>query len=229
MKKKRLLLVEDKPDIAELILYHLEKEHYEVVHAEDGEQALSLLKQQTFDLIVLDLMLPKMSGNMVLEKIKNDPLLKNIPVIIESARGDDADIILGLDLGAEDYVTKPFSPKVLLARIKKIFLRKESQDSSHFSFTMPQFSIDSSSREVRIDNKLIELTAIEFDLLLCLVANQGKVMSREKILQNVWMDEVYVIDRVVDVHINALRKKLGSISQWIETVRGIGYKFRPDK
>jgi len=228
MMNKKILLVEDRSDIAELIGFHLEKAGYEVIYAYDGEQALQVLSIQNIDLILLDLMLPKMSGLDVLKSIKLDSLLKGIPVIIESAKGDDADIIQGLELGAEDYVTKPFSPKVLLARIKKIFQRNESPDQIQFSFVSSSFSLDAASREVKVEGKLIELTAIEFDLLTCLVMNKGKVMSREKILNNVWNDEVLVIDRVVDVHINSLRKKLRSASKAIETVRGIGYKFREE-
>jgi two-component system phosphate regulon response regulator PhoB len=224
---KKLLLVEDRPDIAELIAFHLNKEGYEVVHAYDGEEALKKLEEHSIDLLILDLMLPKMSGIDVLKSIKLDSRLKKIPVIIESARGDDADIVMGLELGAEDYVTKPFSPRVLLARIKKIFHRAETPDSNSFCYTSPRLSLDSGKHEVRVDGKTIELTVIEFDLLMHLIMNEGKVMSRDKILETVWMDEVLVIDRVVDVHINSLRKKLSTASPMIETVRGIGYKFRP--
>lgn len=224
--KKQILLVEDRPDIAELIAFHLAKEGYEVVQAYDGEEAVKKLSETSIDLIVLDLMLPKISGLEILKKIKQDPHLKKIPVIIESARGDDADIIMGLEMGAEDYVTKPFSPKVLLARVRKIFQRAEAPDQNTYSFTSPYLLLNSASREVQVEGKDVELTAIEFDLLMHLLMNEGKVMSREKILQNVWMDEVLVIDRVVDVHINSLRKKLASASSMIETVRGIGYKFR---
>jgi two-component system phosphate regulon response regulator PhoB len=134
---KKLLLVEDRPDIAELIAFHLNKEGYEVVHAYDGEEALKKLEEHSIDLLILDLMLPKMSGIDVLKSIKLDSRLKKIPVIIESARGDDADIVMGLELGAEDYVTKPFSPRVLLARIKKIFHRAETPDSNSFCYTSP--------------------------------------------------------------------------------------------
>jgi two-component system, OmpR family, alkaline phosphatase synthesis response regulator PhoP len=224
--KKQILLVEDRPDIAELIAFHLAKEGYEVVQAYDGEEAVKKLSESSIDLIVLDLMLPKISGLEILKKIKQDPHLKKIPVIIESARGDDADIIMGLEMGAEDYVTKPFSPRVLLARVRKIFQRAEAPDQNSYSFTSPHLFLNSASREVKVEDKDVELTAIEFDLLMHLLINEGKVMSREKILQTVWMDEVLVIDRVVDVHINSLRKKLGNASSMIETVRGIGYKFR---
>jgi DNA-binding response OmpR family regulator len=224
--KKKLLLVEDRTDIAELILFHLEKDAYEVVHVIDGEQALSLLRQDRFDLMVLDLMLPKMSGLDLLRNVKEDPHLKRIPVIIESARGDDTDIIKGLELGAEDYVTKPFSPRVLLARIKKIFNRMEAPDITSFYFASSLLSLDSSSRETIVEGKKIDLTAIEFELLMSLIKHEGIVMSRDKILKEVWTDEVLVVDRVVDVHITSLRKKLGNASSLIETVRGIGYKFR---
>jgi two-component system, OmpR family, alkaline phosphatase synthesis response regulator PhoP len=224
---KKLLLVEDRPDIAELIAFHLNKEGYEVVHAYDGEEALKKLEEHSIDLLILDLMLPKMSGIDVLKSIKLDSRLKKIPVIIESARGDDADIVMGLELGAEDYVTKPFSPRVLLARIKKIFHRAETPDSNSFCYTSPRLSLDSGKHEVKVDGKTIELTVIEFDILMHLMMNEGKVMSRDKILETVWMDEVLVIDRVVDVHINSLRKKLSTASPMIETVRGIGYRFRP--
>lgn len=224
--KKKILVVEDRTDIAELIQYHLEKEGYICIIANNGEQALSLLQQENVDLIILDLMLPKISGIEVLRMIKNKEAFKRIPVLIESAKSEDEDVILGLEIGAEDYITKPFSTKVLMARIRRVLQRYERKEQEIINFREGELMINPDNREVHVLGKEIMLTSVEYGILLCLYNNQNRIMTREKILEEVWQNKTLVIDRVIDVHINSLRKKLGSIARFIHTIRGIGYLFK---
>ena len=224
--KKNILLIEDDKDISELISYNLKRENFNVITAYDGEEALNLIKDNVIDLIILDLMLPSVSGIDLLKYIKRDEKTKNIPVIIETAKGEENDIVLGLELGADDYVTKPFSPKVLVARIKRLIERTEEKSINEKLLNAGPVTLDLTRHKVTLKGKPIELTLVEFKLLNYLISNKGKALSRDEILANIWLDEVYVIDRVVDVHINSIRKKLGEESYLIETVRGIGYTFK---
>ncbi|MDD3427886.1 MAG: response regulator [Caldisericia bacterium] len=224
--KKNILLIEDDKDISELISYNLKKENFNVITAYDGEEALNLIKDNVIDLIILDLMLPSVSGIDLLKYIKRDEKTKNIPVIIETAKGEENDIVLGLELGADDYVTKPFSPKVLVARIKRLIERTEEKSINEKLLNAGPVTLDLTRHKVTLKGKPIELTLVEFKLLNYLISNKGKALSRDEILANIWLDEVYVIDRVVDVHINSIRKKLGEESYLIETVRGVGYTFK---
>jgi len=224
--KKNILLIEDDKDISELISYNLKKENFNVITAYDGEEALNLIKDNVIDLIILDLMLPGINGTDLLKYIKRDEKTKNIPVIIETAKGEENDIVLGLELGADDYVTKPFSPKVLVARIKRLIERTEEKSINEKLLNAGPVTLDLTRHKVTLKGKPIELTLVEFKLLNYLISNKGKALSRDEILSNIWLNEVYVIDRVVDVHINSLRKKLGEESYLIETVRGIGYTFK---
>lgn len=224
--KKNILLIEDDKDISELISYNLKKENFNVITAYDGEEALNLNKDNIIDLIILDLMLPGINGIDLLKYIKRDEKTKNIPVIIETAKGEENDIVLGLELGADDYVTKPFSPKVLVARIKRLIERTEEKSINEKLLNAGPVTLDLNKHEVTLKGKPIELTLVEFKLLNYLISNKGKALSRDEILANIWLNEVYVIDRVVDVHINSLRKKLGEESYLIETVRGVGYAFK---
>lgn len=224
--KKNILLIEDDKDISELISYNLKKENFNSITAYDGEEALNLIKDNIIDLIILDLMLPNVNGIDLLKYIKRNEKTKSIPVIIETAKGDESDVILGLELGADDYVTKPFSPKVLIARIKRLIERTDEKSINAKLLNAGPITLDLNKHEVTLKGKPIELTLVEFKLLNFLISNKGKVLGRDEILANVWLDEVYVIDRVVDVHINSLRKKLGEESYLIETVRGVGYTFK---
>lgn len=224
--KKNILLIEDDKDISELISYNLKKENFNSITAYDGEEALNLIKDNIIDLIILDLMLPNVNGIDLLKYIKRNEKTKSIPVIIETAKSDESDVILGLELGADDYVTKPFSPKVLIARIKRLIERTDEKSINAKLLNAGPITLDLNKHEVTLKGKPIELTLVEFKLLNFLISNKGKVLGRDEILANVWLDEVYVIDRVVDVHINSLRKKLGEESYLIETVRGVGYTFK---
>jgi two-component system alkaline phosphatase synthesis response regulator PhoP len=224
--KPKILIIEDRRDMAELIRHHLEKEGYIATSSADGGEALELIQKEKFDLILLDLMLPKVSGIEILKRIKQEESTKKIPVIIESAKSEDEDVILGLELGAEDYVTKPFSPKVLLARIQKVLSRHSSTGNESINFNNGDLTINTNNREVRVKGKLIILTMAEFGILVSLVNNQNKIMTRDKILEEVWQNKSIVVDRVIDVHMNSLRKKLGSASCNLQTIRGVGYMFK---
>mgnify|MGYP000876738777 FL=1 len=171
-------------------------------------------------------MLPGINGIDLLKYIKRDEKTRSIPVIIETAKGEESDIVLGLELGADDYVTKPFSPKVLVARIKRLIERTEEKSINEKLLNAGPVTLDLTRHKVTLKGKPIELTLVEFKLLNYLISNKGKALSRDEILANIWLDEVYVIDRVVDVHINSIRKKLGEESYLIETVRGVGYTFK---
>lgn len=222
---KTILIVEDREDIADLIQINLEKAGFKTVLASNGEKAIKSLDDQPIDLIVLDLMLPRISGIDLLKRIKSEEKWTAIPIIIESARSDESDVVQGLELGADDYVTKPFSQKVLLARIQKIFERKEPKVGNQILIQQGNLTINREKQEVCLHNKPIHLTAIEFRLLELFVMNQDKVLSRKMIMEAVWKNETYVIDRAVDVHINSLRKKLNNEALLIQTVRGTGYRF----
>jgi len=222
---RNILIVEDKTDIGELLVYHLEKAKFHVFWALNGKEALQLVRENSIDLIVLDLMLPKVSGFEILRLLKSDLLYQDIPVIIESAKSEDDDIIHGLELGADDYVTKPFSPKVLLARIHRILDRHQKANNESISLFEGELIIDVNQHVVSVKGKVIHLTAIEFDLLSFMIRNKNNVMSREQILGGVWKEEVIVIDRVIDVHINSLRNKLGTFARYLQTIRGVGYIF----
>lgn len=225
---KKILLIEDKSDIAELIIYHLEKEGYLVSWAENGEEALIILENIPFDLLILDLMLPRISGMEILSRLKSNFKYRSIPVIIESAKTEDADVIKGLEMGAEDYITKPFRPKVLLARIKKVFDRIDRSKTEVLSFGQGEITIDPSNREVSIYGSLINLTTIEFNILELLARNSNKVLTRDQMIDLIWTDKSQVTTRVIDVHVNYLRKKLNSSSRFVKSIRGVGYIFQPE-
>lgn len=222
---KKILIVEDKKDLAELLVFHLEKENFQVFWTMNGTEVFLLLKNNKIDLIILDLMLPKINGLEILRIIKADPELRKISVIIESAKSEDEDVIQGLKLGAEDYVTKPFSPKILLARIQKILSRYETDTNKVILLFEDYLKIDLQKHTVFIDSQIVHLTGIEFDLLIFFVQNKNQVVSREIILEGVWKDAVIVVDRVIDVHVNSLRKKLSFAGKHIKTIRGVGYIF----
>jgi phosphate regulon transcriptional regulator PhoB len=226
MPKAKILVVDDEKDIVELVQYNLKKEGYGVISACDGERALDLVKKELPDLIVLDLMLPGMDGLEVCRTLKNDSRTSDIPVIMLTAKGEEADIVVGLELGADDYITKPFSVRQLLARVKTVLRRTSSAIQKKDLIKINDLVIDSTKYEVALEGKLFDLTSTEFKLLKCLAENPGRVFTRDQLLNRVWGDEAFIVDRTVDVHIRRLRKKLGRASDLIVTVRSIGYKFR---
>ena len=226
MHKKKILIVDDEADILELIKYNLELENYEVEIALSGEECLDKIKVFLPDLIVLDLMLPGISGLEVCKKLKSDSLSSKIPVIMLTAKTGESDIVLGLELGADDYITKPFSPKVLTARIKSVFRRGQASGDGAEIISRNGFKINLSGREVYYEGKLIKLTYSEFQILQLLITHPGRVYSRLQIMQNVRDDNYIVTERSIDVKIVNLRKKLSSGGSYIKTVRGVGYKFQ---
>lgn len=226
MPKERVLVVDDEEDILAVVKYHLEREGFRVILATTGEEAMDLVKNKMPDLILLDLMLPGIDGLEVTKKLKLDDKTKNIPIIMLTAKDEEADIVTGLEMGADDYVTKPFSPRVLVARIKAILRRKKQDINETTVIKFDGLFIHLGKREVLIDKKIVNLTGTEFKILVLLASKPGWVFTRSQIVEAVHGDEYVVTDRAVDVQITGLRKKLGEYGKYIETVRGIGYKFK---
>jgi two-component system phosphate regulon response regulator PhoB len=227
MADNKILVVDDEEDILELVRYNLAREGYRVVCAASGEQALNKAGSEPFDLILLDLMLPGIDGLEVAKKLKNKPETRHIPIIMLTAKGEEADIVTGLELGADDYVTKPFSPRILIARVKAVIRRKikeEVDDSSIIQIY--ELEIDPGKRKVLAKGLYVELTFTEFQILYLLARRPGWVFTRFKIVDLIRGDDYPVTDRSVDVQIVGLRKKLGPCGKYIETVRGVGYRFR---
>ena len=226
MAREKILIVEDEKNIAKLIRYNLEKAEYDCYSARSGEDALAILKKQTVDLILLDIMLPGMDGFEVCRKIKQDDRLKNIPIIMLTAKGEEVDRIVGLELGADDYMTKPFSPRELILRIKAILRREKRIDLKKETIISGDIEIDVPKHKVTVRHREIVLTNMEFKLLLTLMERQGRVQERGKLLSDVWGMDSLVDTRTVDTHVRRLREKMGKCADMIETVRGMGYKFK---
>ncbi|HIQ25479.1 MAG TPA: response regulator transcription factor [Persephonella sp.] len=220
-------VIEDDEDINELLVYNLEKEGYEVRPFYSSNPAYQAIKSQKPDIVILDIMLPDMDGLELCKLLKSDKETADIPVIMLTAKSTEIDKIVGLELGADDYITKPFSIRELLARIKAILRRTKKkncpEEEKHYKFN--DFKIDFDKYNVEINNKPIRLTSKEFKLLTLLIKSEKKVLSRDFILDEIWKNEDDVFDRTVDVHIKNLRDKLGEYGKYIKTVRGIGYKW----
>jgi len=227
MPKEKILVVDDEEDILELLKYNLSREGYQVLCATSGEKTLNLVKTETPDLILLDLMLPGMDGLEVARQLKDNPNTKNVSIVMLTAKGEEADIVTGLELGADDYVTKPFSPRILLARVRAVLRRKgkESQDKSTV-VQIHNLVIHPGRHEVRVNDDPVQLTFTEFGILHYLARRPGWVFTRTQIVDEVRGEDYYVTDRSVDVQIVGLRKKLGPAGEYIETVRGVGYRFK---
>lgn len=227
MAKEKILLVDDEEDILELVKYNLGKEGYRVSSATTGEDALRMVGEHPPDVILLDLMLPGMDGLEVCRQLRNNPNTSDIPIIMLTAKGEDADVVTGLELGSDDYVTKPFSPRVLLARIRAVLRRKEQAEPEDVSVVrIHDIVINPARHEVLVEGRPTILTATEFRILQFLVRRPGWVFSRDQIINAVRGEDYPVTDRSVDVQIVGLRKKLGEAGNWIETVRGVGYRFK---
>jgi two-component system, OmpR family, alkaline phosphatase synthesis response regulator PhoP len=227
MPKERILVVEDEQDILELVRYHLTRENYQVFCASSGEEALRIAASETLNLMILDLMLPGIDGLEVARRVKNNPRTQNIFIVILTAKGSEADIVTGLELGADDYITKPFSPRVLLARIKAVIRRSKDEKSEDTTvIRIHNLIIHPGRREVLVGETAVTLTYTEFQVLSYLVRRPGWVFTRAQIVDAVRGDDYPVTDRSVDVQIVGLRKKLGSAGRYIETVRGVGYRFK---
>lgn len=227
MAKEKILIVEDDEDIQELVNYNLSREGYQTLVVASGEEALTITRNMRPDLILLDLMLPGLDGLEVCRRLKNDAGTGHIPVVMLTAKGEESDIVVGLELGADDYMTKPFSPKILLARLKAVLRRKakeEKQDNA--VLTRGELSIDPGRHEVLTGDERIDLTATEFRVLHFLARKPGWVFTRQQIVDAVKGEDYPVTERSVDVQMVGLRKKLGDYADYIETVRGIGYRFK---
>jgi two-component system phosphate regulon response regulator PhoB len=226
MSKACILVVDDEEDIRELVQLNLDREGYRVLTCETGEQALAVTRAQTPDLIVLDLMLPGIDGLEVCKRLKADSNLQEIPVVMLTAKGEESDIVAGLELGADDYIIKPFSGKVLVARVRRL-LRKGAEASEDKGLVKVHgLVIDPGRHEVSLNDRPVTLTLTEFNILHTLARRPGMVFTRYQIVDSIHGDDYLVTDRAVDVQIVALRRKLGPGGKLIETVRGVGYRFK---
>lgn len=228
MAGEKILIIDDEQHIVELLKYNLETNGYKVYFSLNGKEGLSIAFDKKPDLILLDIMLPEMDGYDVCKELRKNKETKAIPVIMLTAKSEELDKILGLELGADDYITKPFSVRELLARVKAV-LRRNLKEDEHEVYQYEDLIIDIEKVEVRKKDKLIELTLKEFELLKLLIINKGKVLTRDFLLDKVWGYEYYGETRTVDVHVRHLRQKIeddDSNPSYIETVRGIGYRFK---
>jgi len=227
MTGKSIVLIEDEPDIQEIISYNLKREGYQVDTSLNGEQGLILIQQKKPDLILLDLMLPGIDGLEVCRHIRAETQTQNIPIIMISAKGDESDVVLGLGLGADDYIGKPFSPKELIARVQAIIRRSNAIQTpcNDTAIMLGDLCIEPNKHKVNLAGVEIIFTASEFKMLNALASNPGRVFTREQLINLSLGENVVVVDRNIDVHIRAIRKKLGNRNNFIETIRGIGYRF----
>lgn len=224
----KILLIDDEQDILEFLKYNLELEGYQVITGTDGFQALEKVAENP-DLIVLDIMMPKLDGFEVIARLRADKRYKDIPVIFLTAKAGEINEIKGLELGASDYLQKPISPKKLIARVKANLKKTESTSARQKlpdNLTFGPIEIDRKSFTVLVDGEQIYFPRKEFEILLFLLANPGRVFSREILLKEVWGNDIYVVDRTVDVHVRKIREKLGKYSELIETIKGVGYKVK---
>ncbi len=229
MSKEKILVVEDDKNLSKLIKYNMEKAGFDCEAVPTGEIALKTLDKQPVDLVILDIMLPKMDGLQVCKQLKQDKKLAVIPIIMLTAKGEEIDRIVGFELGADDYIVKPFSVRELILRIKAILKRNKKEKIPQNILTADKLTIDISRHKVIAHKKEIELTLIEFKLLVLLVQRKGRVQSRDSLLNDVWDISSEVTTRTVDTHIKRLRQKLGRVGELIETVRGVGYRFDDEK
>lgn len=223
---KKVLVVDDERDLLDLITYNLNRQGYDVVTAANGAEALEAAANEKPDLILLDLMLPSIDGTEVARRLKADPRTAGVPLIMLTAKGEETDVVVGLALGADDYITKPFSMKILLARIGVVLRRGEPAPVSTESVMLRAgpLSIDSSKHEAFVNGEPLKLTLTEFKLLMALVQARGRVLSRNQLMDKAMGQDVFVTDRAIDVHVTAIRKKLRDASWLIRTVRGVGYR-----
>lgn len=228
MQKPLIVLVEDEEDIAALIKLQAEISGYRLHCEVDGLNGYLAIERERPDLVILDIMLPGQSGLDVCRKIKNNDDLKEIPIIIISAKSEELDVVLGLELGADDYVTKPFSPKVLFSRVRAVLRRNHEPETAPKTISFGDFVMEVDRYQLRKGEKYIPLTLSEYGIIRRLVLSRGKVLTRNQLLDDIQNSDAFVVDRNIDVHVAALRKKLGPNFHWIETVRGVGYRFKEE-
>lgn len=222
--KQTILVVDDEQDLLDLIEYNLKKEGFDVLKAEDGEEGIRMARKHAPNLILLDIMMPKMSGLEAVEVIRADEELKRIPIIFLTARGDEKTEVEGLNKGGDDYITKPISTTKLISRIKAVLRRADSTEEFTNRLNVHDLVIDKDRYIVTQGEKEFQLPRKEFELLFFLASRKGKVMDRQTLLNQVWGDNIYVVDRTIDVHVRKIREKLGD--EYIETVKGVGYRFK---
>ena len=224
----RVLIVEDERDLSRVVAYNFQKEGFDVVVAFTGEQALRATKEERFDLVLLDLMLPDISGIEVCKKLKQSPQTSQIPIVMVTAKGEEVDRVVGFELGADDYVVKPFSVRELILRVRSILRRAEGAAQAPERFEAGTLRVDRAAHRVWVEDKEVSLTALELRLLVMLYDRRGRVQSRELLLDEVWGADTDVTSRNVDTHVKRVREKLGPAGEYIETVRGVGYRFRAE-
>jgi two-component system phosphate regulon response regulator PhoB len=222
---QRILVIDDEPDLLELVRVNLRQAGFEVELAATGSEAIERLRRSPPDLIVLDLMLPDLSGTEICRRVRADPDLAHVPIIMLTAKAAEIDRVVGLELGADDYVTKPFSPRELVLRVRAVLRRSEAQDEPSRVLERGGIRLDPERRRCFANEQEIPLTSKEFDLLQRLMARPGRVMTREHLLEQVWGSDIVVTTRTIDTHLKRLREKLGETGELIETVRGVGYRF----
>lgn len=225
MSRKTILVIDDEKDILKLVQYNLEKEGYQVLQAKTGEEGLELARTGKPDLILLDLMLPGLDGLEVCRILKANDATRPIPVVMLTAKGSEVDQVVGLELGAVDYVTKPFGVKLLLARVKNVFRSMKPQEAERKLLKAGDVALDKDRHAVTVAGRPVAFTKLEFRILSFLMEHPGKVFSRDQLLSGAWEGEAFVVDRTVDVHVRSIRSKLGKYREYIETVRGTGYRF----
>ena len=231
--KRRVLVVDDEKDLVELITYNLGRNGFEVMAAHNGNDALEIALREVPDLVVLDLMLPGLDGTEVARRLRGDSRTAAVPIVMLTAKGEETDVVVGLTIGADDYVTKPFSMKILLARINTVLRRNEQAAGAPGGVAgeggvlkAGPLAIDPSKHEVTVDGEAVKLTLTEFKLLTALVAARGRVLTRDQLMDKAMGTDVFVTDRAIDVHITAIRKKLGAANWLVHTVRGVGYRLQ---
>ncbi|MEM7584332.1 MAG: response regulator transcription factor [Acidobacteriota bacterium] len=231
MSRRKVVVIEDEPDILEAIEYNLDREGFRVVAATSGDAGLETVVREAPDLVLLDLLLPGIDGLEVCRQLKMDPVTQKIPIIMVSAKGEESDIVLGLGVGADDYVTKPFKPKELIARVRAVLRRGAFRDSESGNgrVVRGKLVVDSTRHEATIDGEVLSLTPTEFRMLHLLASHPGRVFTRDLLVTRVIGDGAAVIDRNIDVHVRSIRKKLGDHRHLLDTIRGVGYKFRDEE
>ncbi len=222
---QRVLIVEDEPDLLELVRFNLDQAGFKVETCESGEDALASLRRAPPDLLILDLMLPDVSGEDVCRSVRADPRFAQLPIIMLTAKAEEVDRVVGFELGADDYVTKPFSPRELVLRVRAVLRRRGEARAAGAPLERGPLRLDPERHRCTVEDRELDLTAKEFQLLEALMRRPGRVMTREKLLDEVWGSDIAVTTRTIDTHLKRLREKLGVAADLIETVRGVGYRF----
>lgn len=225
----KILIIEDEPDVIDLVKMSCKNAGFRVLTAEDGEVGLRKARDEHPDLVILDIMLPRLSGLEVCKNLRKDHITAAMPVLMLTAKTDEVDRIVGLELGADDYVTKPFSPRELVLRIKSILRRSSQSNGKSERLVIGKLVVDQGRHEVLVEGEAINLTATEFRLLSVLMERRGRVQSRDRLLNDVWGYESVIDTRTVDTHVRRLREKLGVLADYVETIRGVGYRMSEDQ